>query len=252
MADLDPSRRRHGRARIGCSGWSYSDWKGIVYPEDLPPSRWFDHYTTMFDTVELNTTFYRLPTARTVEQWAGSAPPGFLFAFKVGAFGTHRKKLRDPESWLANHLDRAERLGDALGPNLVQLPPHWRRNTARLDEFLAVVPHTLRWAVELRDPSWLHDDTYDVLRRHGAALCLHDLLDDHPFLVTADWTYVRFHGPRATANPYHDAYGPRRLRAWADKLAPELAAGHDVYCYFNNDYHGHAVEDARRLRSLLV
>jgi uncharacterized protein YecE (DUF72 family) len=169
----------------------------------------------------------------------------------VGAFGTHRKKLRDPESWLANHLDRAERLGDSLGPNLVQLPPRWRRNTARLEEFLAAAPTTMRWAVELRDPSWLHDDTYDVLRRHGAALCIHDLIEDHPFLLTTDWTYVRFHGPQAIDQPYHGAYGTRRLQPWATRLAAELEAGHDVYCYFNNDYHGHAVDDAIWLRSAI-
>jgi uncharacterized protein YecE (DUF72 family) len=205
----------------------------------------------MFDTVELNTTFYRLPAARTVEQWAAAAPAGFLFAFKLGAFATHRKKLRDPTSWLPNHLDRAARLGESLGPNLVQLPPHWRRNAGRLDEFLALVPSSWRWAVEVRDRSWLHDETFEVLRRHRVALCVHDLLDDHPFELTTNWTYIRFHGPRATTRPYHDAYGRGRLRGWADRLEPVLAAGNDVYCYFNNDFAGHAVADARCLRSLL-
>jgi uncharacterized protein YecE (DUF72 family) len=203
----------------------------------------------MFDTVELNNTFYRLPTVRAVEQWAASAPDDFLFAFKLGAFGTHRKKLRDAASWLPNHLDRAERLGRALGPNLVQLPPRWRRNAARLDEFLSIAPASIRWAVELRDPSWLHDETFEVLRRHNAALCIHDLLTDHPFLLTTDWTYVRFHGPNATVRPYHDAYGPSRLRPWAERLDEVLAAGRDVYCYFNNDYFGHAVRDAQYLRT---
>lgn len=221
----------------------------MVYPPDLPVSRWFTYYATLFDTVELNTTFYRLPAARTVEAWAAAAPKGFLFAFKVGAFVTHRKKLREPATWLQNHLDRAERLGDKLGPNLLQLPPHWSRDTRRLDEFLAAAPRSIRWAVEVRDRSWLHDETYEVLQRHGAALCIHDLIDRHPFLLTTDWTYVRFHGPRATEKPYHDPYGARRLRRWADRLGPELDAGHDVYCYFNNDYHGHAVTDASRLRT---
>lgn len=223
----------------------------MVYPETLPTTKWFERYATMFDTVELNTTFYRLPTAHAVEEWAAAAPAHFLFAFKVGAFATHRKKLRDPELWLANHLDRAQRLGTHLGPNLLQLPPRWRRNTARLDEFLSLAPRSIRWAVELRDRSWLHDETFEVLRRHHAALCIHDLLEDHPFLLTTDWTYVRFHGPRAGAQPYHGAYGARRLQPWAAKLQRELDAGHDVYCYFNNDYHGHAVADAQRLRSQL-
>jgi uncharacterized protein YecE (DUF72 family) len=223
-----------------------------VYPGNLPPNQWFAHYATLFDTVELNNTFYRLPTVQAVEQWAAAAPDNFLFALKLGAFGSHRKKLRDAPSWMPKHLDRAARLGDHLGPTLVQLPPRWRRNTARLDEFLAVVPTTTRWAVEVRDPSWLHDDTYEVLRRHDVALCIHDLLADHPFLLTTNWTYIRFHGPNAIEQPYRGAYGIRRLRPWASRLTRELDAGHDVYCYFNNDYDGHAVTDAQWLRAALA
>ncbi len=241
-----------GRAWVGCSGWSYSDWRGVVYPEHLHPNQWFDHYATLFDTVELNTTFYRLPSVRAVEGWAAAAPPDFVFACKIGAYGTHRKKLRDPGSWLPNHLDRVARLGAALGPNLVQLPPMWRRNAARLDDLLSIAPTTMRWAVEVRDRSWLHDEVYEVLQRHNAALCIHDLLPDHPFLLTTNWTYVRFHGPRATSQPYHGRYGSRRLRPWASRLAQELAAGHDAYCYFNNDHHGHAVADAGLLRSAIT
>jgi uncharacterized protein YecE (DUF72 family) len=222
-----------------------------VYPPELPAKRWFQHYATLFDTVELNNTFYRLPTAKAMEDWEAAAPPDFLYALKLGQFATHRKKLKDPEWWLANHLDRVERLGEHLGPNLIQLPPRWQRNTSRLDEFLALVPKTIRWAVELRDRSWVHDDTFDVLHRHEVALCLHDLIEDHPSVLTTNWTYVRFHGPHATVRPYHDLYGPRRLQPWAERLSAELRAGNDVYCYFNNDYHGHAVTDARTLRDLL-
>jgi len=247
-----PGAVERGRARVGCSGWSYRDWRGVVYPEALAYTRWFAYYTTMFDTVELNNTFYRLPTQKAVEGWAAAAPRGFLFALKLGQFGSHRMKLRDAASWLPNHLDRAERLGASLGPTLVQLPPRWRRNVERLDEFLSVAPTTMRWAVEIREPSWLHDDVFEVLRRHGAALCIHDLIDDHPFVMTAPWTYVRFHGPHATREPYHGAYGARRLASMISRLCAELAAGHDVYCYFNNDYHGHAVADARLLRDAVT
>jgi uncharacterized protein YecE (DUF72 family) len=247
-----PATTRRGDARVGCSGWSYADWRGIVYPGDLPPSQWFKHYATMFDTVELNNTFYRLPTPQAVEKWAAAAPENFLFAFKLGAFGSHRKKLRDAASWMPKHLDRAERLGDHLGPTLVQLPPRWRRNTARLDEFLAILPATMRWAVEVRDPSWLHDETYDVLRRHNVALCIHDLLADHPFILTTDWTYIRFHGPNAIEHPYRGAYGAQRLKPWATRIIGELEAGHDAYCYFNNDYDGHAITDAEWLRAAIA
>jgi len=199
--------------RVGCSGWSYKDWRGVVYPVELPRRLWFDHYQQLFDTVELNSTFYRLPTQAAVEGWAAAARPGFVFAVKLGAFGSHRMKLRDAASWLPNHLDRVERLGEHLGPNLVQLPPRWKRDVGRLDEFLTVVPDTMRWAVEVREPSWLHDDVFDLLRRHHAALCIHDLLADHPFELTADWTYVRFHGPDAQRQPYHGSYSGARLDA---------------------------------------
>jgi uncharacterized protein YecE (DUF72 family) len=239
------------RALVGCSGWSYRDWRGVVYPVELSQRRWFEYYTTLFDTVELNNTFYRLPTQQAVEGWAAAAPPGFTFALKLGAFASHRMKLRDAASWLPNHLDRAERLGTSLGPTLVQLPQKWRRNVDRLDEFLASAPVTMRWAVELRDRSWLHDDVYEVLRKHGAALCVHDLIKDHPFELTTNWTYVRFHGPNATVAPYRGAYGARRLRPWIDRLGPELEHDHDVYCYFNNDHDGHAVRDALLLRAAI-
>ena len=240
------------RARVGCSGWQYRDWRGPVYPRDLPARRWFEHYAAHFDTVELNSTFYRLPAVSTVEQWERAAPAGFLYALKLGAFGSHRMKLRDAVSWLPNHVDRATRLGAALGPTLVQLPPRWRRNVERLDEFLSVAPRTMRWAVEVREPSWLHDDVFSLLARHGAALCLHDLLPRHPWELTADWTYVRFHGPDALNAKYQGRYGARRLAARADTLARWLDDGVDVYAYFNNDYDGHAFADAATLRTQLA
>ena len=234
----------------------YKDWRGLVYPERLPVRRWFEHYATRFDTVEINSTFYRLPSASTVESWAAQAPAGFVYAIKLGQFGSHRMKLRDAASWLPNHLDRAERLGASLGPTLVQLPPRWRRNVERLDEFLCVAPKTMRWAVELREVSWIHDDVFALLERHGAALCIHDLLPDHPWELTTNWTYVRFHGPNALEQKYQGLYGGRRLRPVADRLRGFLDRDCDVYAYFNNDYQGHAVKDAtwlaRRLSTTLT
>ena len=248
----EPCVARTAQLRVGCAGWSYPDWRGVVYPPELPQRRWLDHYQGLFDTVELNTTFYRLPSPAAVESWAASAGANFVFAVKLGSFGTHRKKLRDTETWLPNHLARVELLGEHLGPNLVQLPPLWTRDTERLDEFLSAAPTTMRWAIEFRESSWLHDDVYEVLRRHGAALCVHDLLEGHPFELTTDWTYVRFHGPDALCEPYHGAYGRDRLDAWASRLGPVLDAGHDVFAYFNNDWSGNAVTDATLLRSALT
>jgi uncharacterized protein YecE (DUF72 family) len=223
----------------------------VVYPPDAPARTWFSLYAKQFDTVEVNNTFYRLPPPSTVEAWAAQAPPGFCYALKVGQFGSHRMKLRDAASWLPNHIDRAERLGPHLGPNLLQLPPRWKRNTERLDEFLAAAPARLRWAVELREPSWLHDDVFELLASRGAALCIHDLLPDHPWVRTTDWTYLRFHGPRATERKYHGRYGARRLGAVVRRLLAWRDEGIGVFAYFNNDHEGHAVADARWLRERL-
>ena len=244
--------QRRGRVHVGCSGWVYKDWRGLVYPPEYPQRRWFEHYATLFDSVEINNTFYRLPPPETMEGWAAQAPDGFVYALKLGQFGSHRMKLRDAVSWLPNHVDRVERLGRSLGPNLVQLPPRWKRNAARLDEFLDAAPKHLRWAVELRESSWLDDEIYDVLRRHGAALCVHDLLADHPWVRTTDWTYVRFHGPNALERKYWGRYGPEGLAPAADRLAGWLAEGCDVYAYFNNDHEANAVHDGRWLRERLA
>jgi uncharacterized protein YecE (DUF72 family) len=240
-----------GRAFVGCSGWNYRAWRGVVYPERLPQHRWFEHYATLFDTVEINNTFYRLPPPATVDRWAEQAPDGFVYAVKLGQFGSHRMKLRDAQSWLPNHLDRLDRLGSHAGPTLVQLPPRWRRDVGRLDEFLAIAGNDRRWAVELRDPSWLHDDVYDCLARHGAALCIHDLLADHPWRCTTDWTYIRFHGPDAARRPYQGRYTGRRLWRVATRLAEVIDRGGDVYAYFNNDQQASAPLDAAWLRDRL-
>jgi uncharacterized protein YecE (DUF72 family) len=229
----------------------YPDWAGRFYPTDRPQREWLSHYASQFDTVEVNSTFYRLPSARTVEGWASAAPANFTFALKLGAFGSHRMKLRDAESWLPNHLERAQLLGPKLGPTLVQLPPRWRQDVERLDEFLSAAPTSMRWAVELRERSWLRDSVYDVLRRHGAALCVHDLLPGHHWVRTASWTYVRFHGPDAPEQPNRGRYGGRRLWRIADRLASWRDEGCDIYAYFNNDQHGHAVDDARWLAARL-
>jgi uncharacterized protein YecE (DUF72 family) len=238
--------------RVGCSGWLYRDWRGLVYPQQLAQRQWFEHYTSLFDTVELNTTFYRLPKPESVQKWHDAAPPGFVYALKLGQFGSHRMKLNDAASWLPNHVDRATTLGQFLGPTLVQLPPKWRRNVTRLEEFFAAT-HTadaesMTWALEIREPSWLHDDVYEVLRRNNAALCVHDMIADHPFELTTDWTYVRFHGPDALRYKYWGLYGPERLEPWAQRLAELAARGVSAYCYFNNDYQGFAVADAQWLR----
>ena len=240
-----------GSVLIGCSGWQYRDWRGAVYPPDVPLRSWLHWYAQHLPTVELNASFYRLPRPESVAAWHDQVPDGFVFAVKLGAFGTHRKKLIDPDRWLKNHLEHFEPLGDRQGPTLVQLPPRWKRNDSRLDEFLAAAPRSMRWAVELRDPTWVHDEVFEVLQRHGAALCIHDLLADHPRVMTTDWTYVRFHGPDALHAPYRGAYSGSALRAWGKWIDEISASGGDVYAYFNNDVEAQAFTDCRRLTEIV-
>ena len=204
--------------RVGCSGWVYRDWRGVVYPEALPSTRWFPGTPSTSTPSSSTAPSTGCPPPPPSIKWAEQAPPGFVYAAKVGQFATHRKKLVGSEWWLPRHLERIRLLGEHLGPNLFQLPPHWKANAARLEEVCARLPGDIRWAVELRDRSWLRDDVLQVLRDHDVALCVHDLLADHPFELTASWTYVRFHGTDAIANPYHGRYGPRRLRRWVDRL----------------------------------
>ena len=243
------ARTREASLRVGCSGWSYAEWRGTVYPAGAASATWFEHYAQRFDTVEINNTFYRLPSEATVRAWQSQAPDAFHYAVKVGQYGSHRRKLRDPTSWLTTHIDRMKSLASSLGPQLVQLPPHWHRDVGRLDAFLEAAPRDWRWAVEVRDPTWLDDAVYAVLAAHGAALCIHDLIGDHPWVLTAPWTYVRFHGPQASAHT--GRYGAHRMRSAANRLERWLADGTDVYAYFNNDRGGAAPADAAWLRQRL-
>ncbi len=240
---------RRGQVRIGTSGYHYDDWRGRFYPEALPKRRWLEHYARTFDTVEIDNTFYRLPKPEVFAGWRRQAPAGFLYALKMSRFATHMKHLRDPEATIGRFMEGAERLGDTLGPILVQLPPRWHADPPRLDAFLEAAPAGNRFAVEVRDASWLCDAVYEVLWRRGAALVMHDLLPAHPRVITADWTYLRFHG--AAGGKYEGTYEDAPLANEARWIAGQIGAGRDVYAYFNNDVGGHAVVDAERLRAMV-
>jgi uncharacterized protein YecE (DUF72 family) len=238
-----------GRARvfIGTSGFHYRHWRGVFYPKALPAREWFSHYARHFDTVEINNTFYRLPEEEVFDDWREQAPAGFCFALKFSRYGSHLKRLKEPRPILRRFLERARRLREHLGPILIQLPPRWRADAGRLDAFLAATPRAQRFAVEFRDPSWLGSPTLAVLRRHGAALCIHDALEGHPREVTAEFVYLRFHG-----DSYVGSYSPQALTAEARRIRQWLQRGLDVHAYFNNDVGGHAVRDALRLRRYLA
>ena len=225
----------------------YRHWRGLLYPEGLAQRRWLEQYARFFDTVEMNATFYRLPTPETVERWRDVAPPGFVFAVKGSRYLTHLKRLLDAGQGLRRFYRPISRFGPKLGPVLWQLPPHMKPDLARLDRFLARLPPG-RHAVEFRDPAWYTDDTCDVLDRHGAAFCEHDNVKRDPPRLTGRFRYVRFHG---TTGRYAGRYGAEALRPFAERYVRSAAHGTDVFVYFNNDAGGHAVRDALDLLALV-
>jgi uncharacterized protein YecE (DUF72 family) len=241
-----------GRILVGTSGFSYQHWRGLFYPADLPQERWLERYVSEFPTVELNTTFYRLPRGEAVERWRRETPAGFVFAAKGSRFMTHMKRLLDPALGLSRFFAPVSRLGPKLAVVLWQLPPRWGANVERLDAFLSALPRRLRraplrHAVEFRDASWYAEPVCDVLDRHGAAFCEHDLVPLAPPRLTGGFRYLRFHG---ATGKYAGRYGAEALRPWASGLARWSRRG-DAFVYFNNDIGGHALEDARDLRALL-
>lgn len=237
---------RVGALRVGTSGYHYDHWSGSFYPADLAKKDWFAHYGRHFDTVEINNTFYRLPPAHVFDAWRDAAPRGFCYAVKFSRYGTHLKRLLEPAQPIRLFLERAERLGAALGPILVQLPPHWHADFERLENFLKRLPSAHRWVVEFRDPSWLAERAFELLMRYNVALCIHDMLRDHPRRITADFTYLRFHGRR-----YGGSYSPQALSVQARQIRAFLKRGLDVHVYFNNDQHGYAVENGLALKRYL-
>lgn len=233
--------------RVGCSGWQYRHWKGDFYPADLPQREWLDYYTRHFDTVEVNNSFYRLPAEGVFESWRARTPPAFVFAVKASRFLTHMKKLKDPQEPIERLFSRAVELRGKLGPVLYQLPSQLRKNVDRLDRFLALLPPRVKHAIEFRDPSWYDDEVMHLLHKFHVALCLHDMVGSAaPRLVTARFTYVRFHG--ATGR-YDGGYPQPMLEEWAEWLATR---GHPAFVYFNNDVGGHAPRDAKTLKALLA
>jgi uncharacterized protein YecE (DUF72 family) len=234
--------------RIGTSGWHYDHWERIFYPRGLPRADWFPFYTRFFDTVEINNSFYRLPSGETFAAWRKRAPVGFCYAVKFSRYGSHLKRLTDARSTIRYFLAAAKRLGRTLGPILVQLPPRWRANPERLDTFLRAAPRRYRWAVEFRDPSWLSEDVFSILEKHRAALCIHDLIPEHPIRITTDWTYLRYHGDK----DHQGNYQRGALERAAEGISGFLEAGKDVYAYFNNDGHGYAIKNALMLGNILA
>jgi uncharacterized protein YecE (DUF72 family) len=238
-----------GLIHIGTSGWHYDHWRGPFYPENLANADLLEFYQQKFHTVEINNSFYRLPSEKALTDWRNSVPAGFIFAIKGSRFITHMKKLKDPAPALAPFMERVPLLEDRLGPILFQLPPHWHFNGARLRGFLKALPREYRYALELRDPTWLNEKAIDLLREYGAAFCIYELAGRvSPREVTADFVYIRLHGP---GGAYQGRYDRQALAGWAGAISAWAAQGKAVYCYFDNDEAGYAALNALELQDML-
>jgi len=233
---------------IGTSGFHYKHWRGPFYPEKIPASKMLNFYTQHFDTVELNNTFYHLPVETGLQNWRDSTPRGFCFAVKGSRFLTHMKKLKDPETGIERFFERVDKLGNKLGPVVFQLPPHWESDAERLENFLKALPRRHRYAFELRDPTWHNEQIYRILRRHNAAFCIFEIAGFRSgFEITANFTYVRLHGP---GGAYQGSYPQQTLEEWAKRIREWQRTLRGVYVYFDNDQAGFAVQNAHSLRAL--
>lgn len=228
---------------VGTSGWQYKDWRGVLYPSDVPQRLWLEEYARNFATVESNNAFYRLPTEENFATWRDRTPHGFVMAIKASRYLTHIKRLHDPEEPVDRLMSHAKGLGPRLGPVLLQLPPTLRADVDSLDACLRSFPRRTRVAVEPRHDSWWTDEVRKVLEKRGAALCWADAGSRPvtPLWRTTDWGYLRLHQGRAEPWP---RYGRQALSTWVRRIADTWPDKADVYVYFNNDPGGAAVHDA--------
>jgi uncharacterized protein YecE (DUF72 family) len=244
------------RAYIGTSGWNYKHWRNLIYPARMAQKRWLDFIAQHFDTVEVNTSFYRIPKKESVSAWAESTPEHFRFALKLWRGITHYRKLRNSETFTANFLEVAEHMpAERRAPLLIQLPPNQGKDVPKLIEYVRDLRRVSdkHWlvSVEFRNNDWLDEETYEALDREDVALCIHDMAGkgntDQP--NKANFVYVRRHG--SGEGRYAGSYSPEQLRADADRIRAWTREGRRVFVYYNNDIGGHAFWNARDLRMMV-
>jgi uncharacterized protein YecE (DUF72 family) len=241
---------KKGKIHIGTSGWHYKHWKGPFYPAEIADEDQLDFYCSKFKTVELNNSFYKLPTSATFTSWRKASPADFLFAVKGSRFITHLKKLKLDKEGIKLFFSRIRYLKEKLGPVLFQLPPRWKCNPERLEHFLSILPSKYKYAFEFRDTSWYNQEIYDLLLQYDCAFCIYELAGHKsPEEVTSRLVYIRLHGP--SANKYQGSYTPAQLNAWAKKCLSWQKKGKDVYLYFDNDQQGYAALNAQKMLHLL-
>jgi uncharacterized protein YecE (DUF72 family) len=230
---------------IGTSGWHYKHWRYNFYPENLKPKDYMNHYLNYFSTVEINNSFYRLPSYETFVNWRNSVPDDFIFSVKSSRFITHMKKLKDPIEHFNNFIQNVDGLEEKLGPILFQLPPGWYFNKIRLQEFIQILPTSYRYTFEFRNQSWYNKEVYELLQSRNIAFCIYELeFHTSPLEVTADFVYIRLHGP---GYKYQGSYSDEALHGWANNCLNWRNQGKDVYIYFDNDQDAFAAHNAQTL-----
>ncbi len=234
---------------VGTSGFYYEHWRAVLYPQDLPKSRFFEFYCREFATVELNSTFYHLPRLKTTEHWFDKSPEDFLFSLKAYRAITHYRKLRDCEGELYRYLHLIKPLKPKLGAVLFQLPPSLHMDRGLLEDFLKILPPGYRFAMEFRHDSWLCDDIYNLLKSYNVALCINDFgRREMQMELTADFGYIRLHGPTGR---YGGSYSEEELAEWAERIGSAMESLKSMFVYFNNDFGGYAVKNARKLIEMI-
>jgi uncharacterized protein YecE (DUF72 family) len=226
---------------VGTSGYSYKEWKGTFYPDDLPDKQMLHFYGERFRSVEINNTFYRMPKASVLEAWATQVPADFKFVLKASQQITHKQRLKDAGDSVSYLLEVARALKERLGPLLFQLPPFLRKDAPRLREFLALLPPDRRAAFEFRHQSWFDDEVLGLLRDHRAALCIAEAENDLeiPFASTADWGYLRLRRPD---------YGDAELKAWVERVRQQ--DWKDTFIFFKHEEEGKGPQMAKRFLEL--
>jgi uncharacterized protein YecE (DUF72 family) len=233
--------------RIGTSGWTYSHWKELFFPVKCPQSKWLEYYTEHFDTVELNATFYRLPNLKTFENWNIRTPDHFIWSVKASKYITHTKRLKEPEKALERFFAASSGLKEKLGPILFQLPPSLPFDEKIFHVFCQSLKPFKRYALETRHPSWISEKVFDILRANNIAFCIADTAGRFPFheVITANFIYIRLHGSQQL---YKSDYSEKELQMWAEKIK---AWDKDTYVYFDNDFEGYAVNNAKKMKEIL-
>ena len=238
-----------GKIYVGTSGWNYKHWKGNFYPEDLKQKEWLKFYSEKLKTVEINNSFYRLPDITTFKMWEKTTPNKFIFSVKGSRYITHMKKLKDPKHSCRKLFTRIKYLKKKPGPVLFQLPPYWKFNKSRFEQFLESLSDEYRYTFEFREKSWWNDDVLELLKQYNSAFCIYELAGTlAPKEITADFVYIRLHGP---GDKYRGDYTLKDLSGWAGTITAWQRKNNDIYIYFDNDDSGYAAKNALELQEML-